>query len=1040
MLAFSSAGCNFFGNSGGSSVSDSDGSGDGDGGGNGDGDDGGATADSAGFFVDRGVAGLTYRAEPSKITGTTDADGRYEYLTGDTIYFSIGDIELGSSAGSEYVTPMSLFPDDKDMALNLAQFLQSIDDNNNPNDGITPSVTAVEALSGIDFTSDTSTFETFLQSKLPAGLTFVSREVAMNHMETTFNTYAINPNGQNHSVKKIFPGYDSEHGVELWTTSDGKNLNFVKELDNGGTLGSYPDNITQAGSRIFYTAETEGYGQELWVTDGTAAGTKLVKDITPGADNTEFDLTIALGDKLIFTAYTDDYGKEMWVSDGTEAGTFMLKDIKDGSYTSSPEELTLFNNKVYFTATSDNEGREVWYTDGTTAGTNILVDYNTNGDSAPQMLTVAAGSLWYRAYSTTSTYDIVKSDGTTGGTAAYETNIGTSYGMAEFNGKLYYFGNGYLNYTDGSSTTQLLMVSGGSDLTAGDTILYLLANGTGASSTLHKTDGVTQGFLIEIFDANSGSAQYPYDLVTVGDRLFFLMHTNEYGGELYTSDGSTFTFLKDIYPGSENSYIEDMTELDGKLYFDANSPDEGRQLWVSDGTTAGTVVLKDFTDEIGNEAVDGITAIEGNLYFSAQDSDGDSEMWTSDGTEEGTVLYVETNTLPASGMQEYVFSVKIGDRFAFGRGEEIWVTDGTAAGTAKTEYTSSTMGVYANMGDYAVILLTDEGGYRILKTDGTVSGTSIIEEFYSIEDYFITRAGDNFLFYGRKTIGETNAMYTADGTANSAVRLLDSDSSEITRIESCQSVGDKAAIKTVEDTGTGYAYKLYFTDGTTAGTVTAIDVTTTGYNTRYLSNMISVGDLVYYINDMDTDGYELWSSDGTVGGEVFVKTISEDMDHFEIQSMIDVDGTLYFVYMDSETTHYLWKSDGTAATTVQVKDFYAGRIADPEITITPLAVVDDKLYFLLRDDIDNLDDAVYSVWVVDNTTGLVREVEFGDADFSTYTLIMGNRRGGGVSRDTEYILAWLVNREDSKGQLVKVLGSSITVLQESDYFPYRITR
>jgi ELWxxDGT repeat protein len=1040
MLAFSSAGCNFFGNSGGSSVSDSDGSGDGDGGGNGDGDDGGATADSAGFFVDRGVAGLTYRAEPSKITGTTDADGRYEYLTGDTIYFSIGDIELGSSAGSEYVTPMSLFPDDKDMALNLAQFLQSIDDNNNPNDGITPSVTAVEALSGIDFTSDTSTFETFLQSKLPAGLTFVSREVAMNHMETTFNTYAINPNGQNHSVKKIFPGYDSEHGVELWTTSDGKNLNFVKELDNGETLGSDPARITQVGSKIFYTATTQAYGEELWITDGTAAGTKLVKDITPGSDSTEFELTIALGDKLIFTAYTEDYGKEIWVSDGTEAGTFMLKDIKDGSYTSSPEELTLFNNKVYFTATSDNEGREVWYTDGTTAGTNILVDYNTNGDSAPQMLTVAAGSLWYRAYSTTSTYDIVKSDGTTGGTAAYETNIGTSYGMAEFNGKLYYFGNGYLNYTDGSSTTQLLMVSGGSDLTAGDTILYLLANGTGASSTLHKTDGVTQGFLIEIFDANSGSAQYPYDLVTVGDRLFFLMHTNEYGGELYTSDGSTFTFLKDIYPGSENSYIEDMTELDGKLYFDANSPDEGRQLWVSDGTTAGTVVLKDFTDEIGNEAVDGITAIEGNLYFSAQDSDGDSEMWTSDGTEEGTVLYVETNTLPASGMQEYVFSVKIGDRFAFGRGEEIWVTDGTAAGTAKTEYTSSTMGVYANMGDYAVILLTDEGGYRILKTDGTVSGTSIIEEFYSIEDYFITRAGDNFLFYGRKTIGETNAMYTADGTANSAVRLLDSDSSEITRIESCQSVGDKAAIKTVEDTGTGYAYKLYFTDGTTAGTVTAIDVTTTGYNTRYLSNMISVGDLVYYINDMDTDGYELWSSDGTVGGEVFVKTISEDMDHFEIQSMIDVDGTLYFVYMDSETTHYLWKSDGTAATTVQVKDFYAGRIADPEITITPLAVVDDKLYFLLRDDIDNLDDAVYSVWVVDNTTGLVREVEFGDADFSTYTLIMGNRRGGGVSRDTEYILAWLVNREDSKGQLVKVLGSSITVLQESDYFPYRITR
>jgi ELWxxDGT repeat protein len=1036
MLAFSSAGCNFFGNSGGSSVSDSDGSGDG--GGDGDGD-GGVTADSAGFFVDSGVAGLTYRAEPSGITGTTDADGRYEYLTGDTIYFSIGDIELGSSAGSEYVTPMSLFPDDKDMALNLAQFLQSIDDNNDPTDGITPSAAAVEALAGINFTNDTTTFESFLRTKLPAGLTFVSREVAMNHMETTFNTYAINPNGQNHSVKKIFPGYDSEHGVELWTTSDGKNLNFVKELDNGETLGSDPARITQVGSKIFYTATTQAYGEELWITDGTAAGTKLVKDITPGSDSTEFELTIALGDKLIFTAYTEDYGKEIWVSDGTEAGTFMLKDIKDGSYTSSPEELTLFNNKVYFTATSDNEGREVWYTDGTTAGTNILVDYNTNGDSAPQMLTVAAGSLWYRAYSTTFTYDIVKSDGTTGGTAAYETNIGTSYGMAEFNGKLYYLGSGFLNYTDGSSTTQLVMVSGGEDLVAGDTKLYLLANGT-ANYTLHTTDGVTPGNLTEVLDANNDYAQYPSNLITVGDRLFFLRYSNEYGEELYTSDGTTFTFLKDIYPGSNYSYIEDMTELNGKLYFDAYSPDEGRQLWVSDGTTAGTVVLKDFTEETGNEAVYNITAIDGNLYFSAQDSDGNSEIWTSDGTEEGTVLYVETNTLPASGMQEYVFSVKIGEKFTFGRGEEIWVTDGTAAGTAKTEYTSSTMGIYANMGDYAVILLTDEGGYRILKTDGTLSGTSIIEEFYSIEGYFITRAGDNFLFYGRKTNGETSAMYTADGTANSAVRLLDSDSNEITSFESCQSVGDKAAIKTVEDTGTGYAYKLYFTDGTTAGTVTAIDVTTTDYNTEYLSNMISVGDLVYYINDMDTDGFELWSSDGTVGGEVFVKTISEDQDRFDMRSMVDVDGTLYFVYMDSDWTQYLWKSDGTAATTVQVKDFYAGRVADPEVEISPLAVVDDKFYFLLRDAIDGDENATYSVWVVDNTTELVQEVEFGDADFSTYTLIMGNRSGGGVSRDTEYILAWLVNREDSKGQLVKVLGSSITVLQESDYFPYRVNR
>ena len=42
-----------------------------------------------------------------------------------------------------------------------------------------------------------------------------------------------------------------------------------------------PRSITVAGSVAYFAATDAAHGEELWRTDGTAAGTKLVKDIRP---------------------------------------------------------------------------------------------------------------------------------------------------------------------------------------------------------------------------------------------------------------------------------------------------------------------------------------------------------------------------------------------------------------------------------------------------------------------------------------------------------------------------------------------------------------------------------------------------------------------------------------------------------------------------------------------------------------------------------------------------------------------------------------
>ena len=110
---------------------------------------------------------------------------------------------------------------------------------------------------------------------------------------------------------------------------------------------------------------------ELWKSDGTAAGTVMVKDIEPGvgaaSGSQPFFLT-NLNGTLFFSAYDDAHGVELWKSDGTAAGTVMIKDIVPGPTWSDPFYLAAVNGGVEFYAL-DGASDNLFRSDGTAAGT-----------------------------------------------------------------------------------------------------------------------------------------------------------------------------------------------------------------------------------------------------------------------------------------------------------------------------------------------------------------------------------------------------------------------------------------------------------------------------------------------------------------------------------------------------------------------------------------------------------------------------------------------------------------------------------------------
>jgi ELWxxDGT repeat protein len=196
-------------------------------------------------------------------------------------------------------------------------------------------------------------------------------------------------------------------GGQPWTSDGtGPGTHVLRRIDSEGDI----EGFVASGGRVFFTAhrfdtDVDDDAAGLWVTDGTARGTRLLRIFGPSPRGTRLPASLTdVGGTLFFAADDTDptgdgTGSELWSSDGTRAGTGGVQDIADPGG-SDPGSLLALDGVLFFAADdagAGDHGRELWRDVGTHDGARLEADIDPSGDSDPTELTRLGASFVFVA-------------------------------------------------------------------------------------------------------------------------------------------------------------------------------------------------------------------------------------------------------------------------------------------------------------------------------------------------------------------------------------------------------------------------------------------------------------------------------------------------------------------------------------------------------------------------------------------------------------------------------------------------------------------
>jgi trimeric autotransporter adhesin len=415
-----------------------------------------------------------------------------------------------------------------------------------------------------------------------------------------------------------FAASTANQGIEPFV-SDGNTATLLKNIESTG-LSSSPNGFQIVGNKVFFEAKAEGFSNfKPFYTDGTAAGTQLLKDINVFSQDFEIDNFDNTNFNFLSSSVS---GTSINKSDGTTAGTVSIVP----NFTTK-RNFKQVNNIVFYDKTDGTTGNELWKFENNTSS--LVADLRPGTQSAsPSNFTKYNNEFYFIAFDGT-VNKMYKSDGTAAGTLPFYNfvNKPTEAQIVEYNGSLYF--------------TDIV----------------------GGMLSLFKTNGIAA----TVETVKQFAADDNIDKFYLVNGLIYFFTRNEVSGfgddenlQLWKSDGSPTgtVMIKEVFPPTNIASNIDLQGFNitafnnNTILFFANRPadlsgnDGEIHFWESDGTETGTVELaaeilpnetssRNFYNDLANYIVpyNANTAL-----FTFYDAAHGQEIWKTDGTVAGTML------------------------------------------------------------------------------------------------------------------------------------------------------------------------------------------------------------------------------------------------------------------------------------------------------------------------------------------------------------------------------------------------------------------
>ena len=633
---------------------------------------------------------------------------------------------------------------------------------------------------------------------------------------------------------------------------------FEHPLDSPYVLELHADPEAAA---AFFTTGCDPRGCRLWRSDGTPAGTGLVRHPDSRPFDNPRDLTFWRGRLYFLADHTDPNGlvsSGLWSTDGTPAGTFFVADEHEGDY---PPLVVPTPSHLFFT--SGPNGEDLWVSGGGPGDARLLHDFppppcppQPEQDCDPPFVETLAAfgdAVYFEARRDGHGGGIWRSDGTEAGT-------------------------GPVLEVPGDTVLQDLHPLGGR-------WIFSVGSPSGAPAALWTADaGFTQASPLAGCPEGCPSFIGSIDFLANGSWLFAGTGAAR-GIEPWVTDGTGpgTRRLADACPGTCDGirlqgdfYSTSLGTRDGRTWFHAySSADEatidGDELWVTDGTPGGTRRVTGHVNGIG--FLGGLA-----FYGVANTRRSTSDLWAADAS--GASHRVAVLRRFGAGADSLYKPFRNGALLLVQREaltSELWKSDGTPAGTAPLygfepgsgRSFSSFLGA---LGPLELLAVSHQEGppsaprslAEIWRTDGTSRHTQKVFGFPGGVLFGLPVPWRGNLLLDVFD-GPLNSFWVTDGTAAGTREILPLPAN--VNPTAVTAFGSRFLFVAQVQTGKRSFPQLFISDGTPAGT-RQISAIHQPRDILFDDRPVQVGGTVFFrLNDPSfTPNAELWRTDGTLAG------------------------------------------------------------------------------------------------------------------------------------------------------------------------------